>query len=95
MPDNSGAECYRRRAAEAHRLAELTENKALKEAFLRNAESWRERAREEHGSEQPEGLGDVEDRRARWVAMRTRCTRQRLNPRGVRPPHRFVSKSGL
>jgi hypothetical protein len=66
MPDNSGAEYYRRRAAEAHRLAELTENKALKEAFLRNAESWRERAvREEHGREQPEGLGDVEDRRAR------------------------------
>jgi len=58
MPDNSGAEYYRRRAAEAHRLAELTENKALKEAFLRNAESWRERARQEHGSEQPEGLGD-------------------------------------
>jgi hypothetical protein len=58
MPDNSGAEYYRRRAAEAHRLAEITENKALKEAFLRNAESWRERAaREEHASKQQEGLG--------------------------------------
>jgi hypothetical protein len=59
MSDNSRAEYYRRRAAESHRLAEITENKALKEAFLRNAQSWLERAtREKHDSKQSEALGD-------------------------------------
>ena len=36
IPDNSCSEYFRRRAAESHRLADITDNNALKEAFLRN-----------------------------------------------------------
>jgi hypothetical protein len=59
MPDNSRAEYYRRRAAEAHRLAEVTKDHTLKEAFLRNAQLWLERAaQEEHGTKRPDALED-------------------------------------